>query len=62
MNAHQFFNLVVKMRKLQKEYFKHRLPWTLQESKRCEKEIDKEIKRVQKTEDEKRFPKFDFGE
>lgn len=47
MNARQFFDKVVAMRKLQKEYFKTRSHLTLEKSKAVEKEIDKEIKRVQ---------------
>ena len=47
MNARQFFDKVVEMRRLQKEYFKTRSHLTLEKSKAIEKEIDKEIKRVQ---------------
>lgn len=47
MNARQFFDKVVEMRRLQKEYFKTRSHLTLEKSKAVEKEIDKEIKRVQ---------------
>lgn len=47
MNARQFFDKVVEMRRLQKEYFKSRSPFVLDKSKKIEKEIDNEIKRVQ---------------
>jgi hypothetical protein len=47
MNPRQFFDKVVEMRRLQKEYFKSRSPFVLDKSKKIEKEIDDEIKRVQ---------------
>ncbi|HEY9542979.1 hypothetical protein [Prevotella sp.] len=47
MNARQFFDKVVEMRLLQKEYFKSRSARVLEQSKRVEREIDNEIKRVQ---------------
>lgn len=47
MNAKQFFDKVVEMRRLQKEYFKSRSARALEQSKRVEREIDNEIKRVQ---------------
>lgn len=47
MNAKQFFDKVVEMRRLQKEYFKSRSARVLEQSKRVEREIDNEIKRVQ---------------
>lgn len=47
MNARQFFDKVVEMRRLQKEYFKSRSPFVLDKSKKIEKEVDDEIKRVQ---------------
>ena len=48
MNAKEFFDKVVLMRKAQKEYFSTRSKDWLSESKRLEKEIDKEIERVSK--------------
>ena len=48
MNAKEFYDAVVKMREAQKEYFKYRLSSDLNKSKRLEKEIDDEIKRVKK--------------
>ncbi len=47
MNARQFFDKVVEMRRWQKEYFKTRSHVALEKSKVIEREIDKEIKRVQ---------------
>jgi hypothetical protein len=47
MNPRQFFDKVAEMRRLQKEYFKSRSPFVLDKSKKIEKEIDDEIKRVQ---------------
>ena len=46
MNAKEFYDAVVKMREAQKEYFKYRLSSDLNKSKRLEKEIDDEIKRI----------------
>ena len=55
MNAREFFDKVVQMRSMQKEYFLTRSKTALQESKRLEREIDMEISRVEgivgKTED-----------
>lgn len=46
MNSKQFFEAVVKLRELQKRYFKSRLSMDLSASKRQEKIIDDEIVRV----------------
>ena len=46
MNSKQFFEAVVKLRELQKRYFKSRLSMDLSASKRQEKIIDDEIARV----------------
>lgn len=46
MNNKQFFDAVVTMRRLQKEYFRTRSSLTLQASKKQEKLIDDEIFRV----------------
>lgn len=46
MNNKQFFDAVVIMRRLQKEYFRTRSSLTLQASKKQEKVIDDEITRV----------------
>ena len=47
MNARDFFNLVVKMRKAQRDYFRTRSQRSLNESKQLEKLVDAEIKRVE---------------
>lgn len=46
MNAKEFFNLVMRMREAQKEYFKTRSSLDLRQAKNIEKEIDAEIERV----------------
>ena len=46
MNAKDFFDLVSKMRKAQKDYFATRSSDALEKSKRLEREVDKEIYRV----------------
>lgn len=47
MTAREFYNLVVKMRKAQKDYFRTRLTRHLHESKEYEQMVDDEIKRVE---------------
>ena len=44
MKPREFYDKVVQMRRMQKEYFKNR---ALQKSKQLEKEIDDEITRVE---------------
>lgn len=46
MNAKEFFDTVCAMRAAQKKFFKSRSSFDLQESKRLEKIVDAEIKRV----------------
>lgn len=46
MNKKEFFDKVSEMRAAQKEYFKTRSGIALERSKRLEKEIDNEIRRV----------------
>ena len=46
MESKEFFDKVVQMREAQKKYFRTRSPQALSESKRLEREIDAEIKRV----------------
>lgn len=46
MNANEFFDVVVKMREAQKNYFKTKRSDYLSQSKQLEKQIDDEIKRV----------------
>lgn len=48
MNSREFFDKVCLMRRLQREYFKTRNRSVLEQSKQVEREIDKEIERVQK--------------
>jgi len=60
MNAKEFYDAVVKMREAQKEYFKYRLSSDLNKSKRLEKEIDDEIKRVNKALENKGQLKIDM--
>lgn len=47
MNAREFYNVVVKMRKAQRDYFRTRSQRSLSESKQLEKLVDAEIKRVE---------------
>lgn len=47
MNAREFYDKVVQMRRMQKEYFKTRSKEALQKSKQLEKEVDNEIARVE---------------
>lgn len=47
MEAKQFFEEVVKLRKFQKEYFRTRSSTSLRVSKKQEQLIDNEIERVQ---------------
>lgn len=47
MNAKEFYNTVVKMRKAQRDYFRTRSQRTLNESKQLEKLVDAEIERVE---------------
>jgi hypothetical protein len=56
--AYQFFRLVERMRKAQKEYFKYRTSTVLNESKRLEKEVDDEISRVNNLLLDKQQPKL----
>lgn len=60
MTAKEFFQLVVRMRKAQQEYFKTRSGASLQDSKRYEKEVDNEIKRVMHIIQLKSNPKLDL--
>ncbi len=48
MTNRQFFDRVVQLRRLQKEYFATRSRESLQAAKAVEKEIDDEIERVNK--------------
>lgn len=46
MNPREFYDTVVQMRKMQKEYFKTRNSMALRRSKQLEKLVDDEIERV----------------
>lgn len=62
MTARQFFDLVVIMRKLQREYFRSggRDQKTLLLAKDVERKVDEEIKRVEMIENERRSPRLDI--
>lgn len=65
MNAREFYNAVVEMRKAQKNYNStKKLPLTarqhFEESKRLERIVDAEIERVTKLEIEQKSPKIEF--
>lgn len=47
MTAREFYNLVVKMRKAQRDYFRTRWQRPLNESKELEAQVDAEIERVE---------------
>lgn len=47
MKPREFFDAVARMREKQKEYFRTRTSASLSESKRLEKVVDDEIKRVE---------------
>ena len=47
MNAKEFYDTVVKMRKAQRDYFRTRSQRLLNESKQLEGLVDAEIKRVE---------------
>lgn len=48
MTARDFFELVARMRRSQKEYFKNRSRLYQRESKELEQKVDAEIERVEK--------------
>lgn len=58
MNARQFFDKVVEMRRLQKDYFKTRSKSSLEQSKDLEKRVDAEIQRVNNILFERTNPKL----
>lgn len=53
MDSKQFYNLVVKMRKAQRDYFRTRSQRSLNESKNLEAQVDAEIKRVEQIQQQK---------
>lgn len=60
MNPKEFFSLVEKMREAQKEYFRCRSSSELSKSKRLEKEVDDEIKRVNEVIKQRISPQIEF--
>lgn len=58
MNAKEFFDVVVKMREAQKNYFKTKRSDYLSQSKQLEKQIDDEIKRVNEVIQKKSNPQL----
>ncbi len=58
MNSKEFYEKVVRMRAAQKAYFKTRSTASLNESKKLEREIDAEIERVTKIQEERVSPKL----
>ncbi len=53
MNAKEFYDTVVKMRKAQRDYFSTRSQRALLDSKMYEREVDAEIKRVEQIQQQK---------
>lgn len=60
MNAREFFYMVKEMREAQRNYFKFRTKQFLDESKRLEKNIDAEIKRVEQIKLDKQQPRLEL--
>ena len=58
MDAKAFFDLVSRMRTMQKEYFKTHSKSSLEQSKTLEKRVDAEIERVNKILEERTNPKL----
>lgn len=56
MNAREFFDLVREMREAQRSYFRTRSKDLLEKSKQLEREVDREITRVDKLLGEKTNP------
>ena len=56
MTAKEFFTLVVQMRNAQKLYFRNRDKSDLQASKKLEKQVDDEIRRVERSQVEPELP------
>ena len=56
MTAKEFFTLVVQMRNAQKLYFRTRDKSDLQASKKLEKQVDDEIRRVERSQVEPELP------
>ena len=60
MNAKEFYDTVKAMREAQRGYFKFRTKQFLDESKRLEKTIDSEIKRVEQIKLDKQQPRLEL--
>ena len=58
MDAKAFFDLVSRMRTMQKKYFKTRSKSSLEQSKTLGKRVDEEIERVNKILEERTNPKL----
>lgn len=56
MKAKEFFKLVIEMRNAQKSYFRTRDKGDLQRSKELEKQVDDEIRRVERLQVEPELP------
>ncbi len=56
MTAKEFFSLVTEMRNAQKMYFRTRDRNDLQKSKKLEKQVDDEIRRVERLQVEPELP------
>jgi len=56
MNAKEFFSLVTEMRNAQKTYFRNRTTENLQHSKDLERQVDNEIRRVERLQVEPELP------
>ena len=56
MKAKEFFKLVIEMRNAQKSYFRTRDKGDLQRSKELEKQVDDEIRRVERLQVEPEVP------
>jgi hypothetical protein len=56
MNAKEFFSLVTEMRNAQKTYFRNRTTDNLKHSKDLERQVDNEIRRVERLQVEPELP------
>ena len=56
MKAKEFFKLVIEMRNAQKSYFRTRDKSDLQNSKQLEKQVDDEIRRVERLRTDPELP------
>lgn len=58
MTAREFYDLTKAVREAQRTYFRTRLPSDLEKSKRLEKQLDNEIKRVEQVIKERQNPQM----